>query len=257
MIASAAGSDRVVSVGSEAVPMQPKGLSGVPGQTAAVARAAFPGGSLPVRIRDHLAGVSAGGPFAGSFGVRGAPGMSPAVWPLVTVLQFAGNLTDRQAAQAVRARLSRKYALGRELTDSGFGFTVLGKFRTRAAGHGLERVISGRLVEHCRDAGLAGAGGRQRTDATRVICAVRDLNRLELAGESVRAALEALAVAAPAWLAGQIGVAGFAHRYGPGINGWTMPSSQARRDRLAQVSAQGRLRDLPGRLRCCRSRADP
>jgi hypothetical protein len=54
----------------------------------------------------------------------------------------------------------------------------------------------------------------------------------------VRAALEALAVAAPAWLADQIDVAEFAHRYGPRVNGWTMPSSKAKRDRLAQVFAQ-------------------
>ncbi|GAA0669681.1 hypothetical protein GCM10009535_56930 [Streptomyces thermocarboxydovorans] len=59
-------------------------------------------------------------------------------------------------------------------------------------------MVFDRLLEHCKDAGLVGAGGKQRTDSTHVISAVRELNRLELAGESVRAALEALAVAAPA-----------------------------------------------------------
>ncbi|MFE6692326.1 transposase [Streptomyces sp. NPDC057743] len=44
-------------------------------------------------------------------------------------------------------------------------------------------------------------------------------------------------MAAPAWLAEQIDVAEFAHRSGPRINGWTMPSSQVKRDRLAQVFA--------------------
>ncbi|MEU5431688.1 IS1182 family transposase [Streptomyces olivoreticuli] len=217
--------------------MQPRGLSPVPEQTAVVARAAFPMGSLPMRVRDRLAGVFADEPFAGSFGVRGAPGMPPAVLSLVTVLQFTENLTGRQAADAARDRLSWKYALGMELTDAGFDFTVLSKFRARITEHGLERIVFDRLVDHCREAGLVGAGGRQRTDSTHVISAVRDLNRLELAGESVRAALEALAVAAPAWLAGQIDVAEFAHRYGPRVNGWTMPSSQAKRDRLAQVFA--------------------
>ncbi|MFD5514155.1 transposase [Streptomyces sp. NPDC127051] len=179
-------------------------------------------------------------PFADSFGVRGAPGMSPAVLSLVTVLQFTENLTDRQAAEAARDGLSWKCALGMELTDTGFDFTVLSKFRARITGHGRERTVFDRLVDHCRTEGLIGAGGRQRTDSTHVISAVRDLNRLELAGESVRAALEALAVAvaAPAWLASQADVAEFAHRYGPGVNGWTMPSSQAKRDRLAQVFAQ-------------------
>ncbi|MET7609473.1 IS1182 family transposase, partial [Streptomyces avermitilis] len=67
------------------------------------------------------------------------------------------------------------------------------------------------------------------------------MNRLELAGESVRAALEALAVAAPAWLAGQVDVAEFAHRYGPRVDGWRMPSSQTKRDRLVQVFGQDAL----------------
>ncbi|MBN0049300.1 IS1182 family transposase, partial [Streptomyces actuosus] len=218
--------------------LQSKGLPAVPEQTAAVARAAFPKGSLPIRVRDRLAEVFADEPFVDAFGVRGAPGMSPAVLSLVTVLQFAESLTDRQAAaMAVRA-IDWKYAIGAELTDTGFDHTVLTRFRTRLVDHGLERAVFDRMVAHCRDAGLIAAGGKQRTDATHVISAVRDLNRLELAGESVRAALEALAVAAPAWLAGQIDVAEFAHRYGPRVNGWTMPESQTKRDRLALVFAQ-------------------
>jgi hypothetical protein len=84
--------------------MRPKGLPKVPAQTAAVARAAFPQGSLAIRVRDRLAEVFADEPFADAFGVRGAPGLSPGVLSLVTVLQFAEDLTDRQAAaMAVRA----------------------------------------------------------------------------------------------------------------------------------------------------------
>jgi hypothetical protein len=47
-----------------------------------------------------------------AFGVRGRPGISPGQLALVTVLQFAENLTDRQAADAVRARIDWKYLLG-------------------------------------------------------------------------------------------------------------------------------------------------
>jgi transposase len=217
--------------------MQSKGLPAVPVQTAVTAHAAFPGGSLPIRVRDHLAAVFTDEPFADAFGVRGAPGMSPAVLSLVTVLQFAENLTDRQAAaMAVRA-IDWKYALGMELTDTGFDPTVLSRFRARLADHGLERMAFDRLLAQCREAGLIAAGGKQRTDSTHVVAAVRDLNRLELAGESVRAALEALAVAAPSWLAEHVDVAEFAHRYGPRVNSWTMPSSQVKRDRLALVFA--------------------
>ena len=160
---------------------------------------------------------------------------------LVTVLQYCEDLTDRQAAgMAVRA-IDWKYALGMELTDTAFDASVLSRFRARLADNGMERVVFDRLLEHCREAGLVAAGGKQRTDSTHVISAVRDLNRLEPAGESVRAALEALAVAAPSWLAGRIDVTEFAERYGPRIDGWRMPSSKTKRDRLAQVFGQDAL----------------
>ncbi|MGP3948886.1 transposase [Streptomyces sp. 7N604] len=76
--------------------------------------------------------------------VRGAgcSGLSPGALSLVTVLQFAENLTDRQAAaMAVRA-IDWKYAIGAELTDTGFDDGVLSRFRARLAEHGMERWSS-------------------------------------------------------------------------------------------------------------------
>jgi transposase len=54
---------------------------------------------------------------------------------LVTVMQFAENLSDRQAADAVRARLDWKYALSLELSDTGFHYSILSEFRTRLVNH--------------------------------------------------------------------------------------------------------------------------
>jgi hypothetical protein len=56
------------------------------------------------------------------------------------------------------------------------------------------------MLERLSEAGLLKAGGQQRTDATHVLAAVRSLSRLELVGETLRAALEELAEAVPAWL---------------------------------------------------------
>ena len=121
---------------------------------------------------------------------------------MVTVLQFAENLTDRQAADAVRGRIDWKYALGLELTDPGFDHTVLTGFRRRLIDHGLgEPKVLDLLLARLAELGLVKAGGRQRTDATHVLAAVRSANRLEFLAETLRAALEALAVAAPDWLA--------------------------------------------------------
>ncbi|MFG2659251.1 hypothetical protein [Streptomyces sp. NPDC048425] len=61
--------------------------------------------------------------------------------------------------------------------------------------------------------GLLRAGGRQRTDSTHVFAAVRTLNRMEFVGETLRAALEALSVAAPQWLSALV-TADWVRRYG-------------------------------------------
>ncbi|SOD65453.1 Transposase domain [Streptomyces sp. 1222.2] len=121
--------------------MRPVGLPEIPEQTVVVARAAFPKGSLAIRARDRLAEVFVDEPFTEAFGVRGAPGLSPGVLSLVMVLQFAEGLTDRQAAaMAVRA-IDWKYALGAELTDTGFDASVLCRFRARLADNGMERAV--------------------------------------------------------------------------------------------------------------------
>jgi len=119
---------------------------------------------------------------------------------LVTVLQFAEGLSDRQAADAVRARIDWKYALGLSLEDPGFDFSVLSEFRARLIAGAAEQRLLDLLLRQCQTRGLLKARGRQRTDATCVLGALRQLNRLECVGETMRQALNAIAGAAPDWL---------------------------------------------------------
>jgi hypothetical protein len=96
----------------------------------------------------------------------------------------------------------------------------------------MEKALLDLLLARLKEAGLVKAGGRQRTDSTHVLARIRDLNRLELAGEAVRAALEALAAAAPGWLAGVID-ASWQQVYGQRIEEFRLPRSQAARAELA------------------------
>jgi len=192
---------------------------------------------LPVAVRDRLGEVFPDAEFAPGFGVRGRPGWSPGRLALVTVLQMVENLTDRQAADAVRDKISWKYALGLDLDDEGFDASVLSEFRTRVVEHGLEQRVLDLLLAALAAEGLVGAGGKARTDSTHVISAVRDLNRLELAGEAVRACVEAVAVVAPDWLAAVIDVADWGRRYGARVDTWRLPTSRAKRAEL--VAAYG------------------
>jgi transposase len=188
---------------------------------------------LAVEVRDRLGQWLADEDFAAAFGIRGRPGWAPSRLALVTVLQRAEKLTDRLAAEAVRARLDWKYLLGLAIDDPGFDHTVLAEFRGKAAQAGLEQVALDALLARLAADGLVKAGGKQRTDSTHVIAAVAALNRLELAGESMRAAVEALAAAGPDWLAQRICVSDWAGRYGTPLTAWRPPASQARQDELA------------------------
>ena len=212
--------------------MQPRPWPEVPALTAQVAGAAYRGGSLAIRIRDELGAWCPDEAVAGAYGVRGAPGISPAQLAVVTALQFAENLTGRQAADAVRGRIDWKYCLGLELADAGFDFSVLSEFRGRLVAGSGERLLLDLLLARLKERGLVKAGGRARTDSTHVLARIRGLNRLELAGESVRAALEALAAAVPGWLAGVIDVS-WQQVYGQRIEEMRLPESAARRAELA------------------------
>jgi transposase len=184
-----------------------------------------------MRIRDELGEVYADARFARAFGVRGRPGISPGQLMMASVLQFSENLTDRQAAEAVRDRITWKYALGLELEDPGFDASVLSEFRSRLVAGDLASVALDALLERLAGLGLVRAGGRQRTDSTHVLGAIREMNRLELAGETLRAALEAVAVAAPGWLTGVIGPS-WQQVYGARIDDLHLPESQAGRQDL-------------------------
>jgi hypothetical protein len=81
---------------------------------------------------------------------------------------------------------------------------VLSEFRTRVAEHGLEEAALDALLARLTADGLLKASGKQRTDSTHVIAAVRGLHTIELAGESVQKALGALAAACPDWLAARL-----------------------------------------------------
>ena len=106
-------------------------LPPIPAETVRVARAAFPKGQPYLAAADALGEVFTDDAFAALFPRRGQPALAPWRLALATILQFAEGLSDRQAADAVRARLDGKYVLRLELDDAGFDASVLCEFRGR------------------------------------------------------------------------------------------------------------------------------
>ncbi len=96
--------------------LHPTPIGAIPPETVRVARAAFPKGSLATGLRDAFNALYEDEDFREFYPSRGQPGLAPWRLALVTVLQFLEHLSDRQAADAVRARIDWKYALGLELT---------------------------------------------------------------------------------------------------------------------------------------------
>ena len=111
--------------------LHPEVIREIPEQTRRVAKAAFPRGNIYMKMRDELGTFYGDEDFTGLFPQRGQPGESPWHLALVMVMQYAEGMSDRQAAEAVRARIDWKYALGLELDDPGFDHSVLSEFRDR------------------------------------------------------------------------------------------------------------------------------
>ena len=185
----------------------------VPALTAQIARASNPGGTTAMWVRDRLDGLWRDEDFVGWYPRDGRPGLSPAQLATVCVLQFLLGLSDRQDAEAVRCRIDFKYAVAMELDDPGFRFrvpgsgfhhSVLADFRERLAqGDRADRLLDLALARP-KEAGLVGERTMQRADSTHVLAAVRDLTRLELVTEAVRAALEEVARTAAHLLVGLV-----------------------------------------------------
>jgi transposase len=151
-------------------------------------------------MRDELESLVEDHELAHLFPRRGQPAERPWRLALITMFQFVEDLSDRQAADAVRARIDWKYALGLDLDNPGFDHTVLSEFRSRLIDGRAERSLFDVMLERFRRLGLLKAHGRQRTDSSHVLAAVRALNRLELVRETLRHTLDVLATTVPAWV---------------------------------------------------------
>ncbi len=214
--------------------LQPHPIGPVPEETARVAQAAFPKGNRYMQMREALGAVYDDASFAPLFGRRGRPAEAPWRLALVTVMQFAEGLSDRQAAEAVRGRIDWKYALGLDLSDPGFDFSVLSEFRARLVEGAAEHLLLDSLLTACRARGLLRARGRQRSDSTHVLGALRVLNRLEAVVETLRSALNAIAAVAPDWLREWVPAEWF-ERYDRRVEDARLPQGKEARQAYAEI----------------------
>jgi len=214
--------------------LKPSVVASVPKATARVARAAFPKGNLYLSMRENLGTLFEDVDFTDLYPRRGQPAFAPWRLALITVMQFLENLSDRQTSEAVRSRIDWKYALSLELTDSGFDHSVLSHFRDRLIQSGRQELLLDRVLNLLREKQLIKERGKQRTDSTHVLAAIRLMNRLELVMETMRAALNDLSEAAPIWLNG-IAPTEWFMRYAARIEDTRLPRTEKARTELAEA----------------------
>ena len=156
--------------------LKPQAIGPIPEETARVAHAVYPKGNVFMRMRDELGTIYQDEAFAHLFSHTGQPAEAPWRLAMVTVMQFAEGLSDRQAAFAVSSRIDFKYALGLELTDPGFDHTVLSEFRERLVAGNSEQVLLDTMLTLFQERGWLKARGKQRTDSAHVLARIRALN---------------------------------------------------------------------------------
>jgi transposase len=214
--------------------LHPQHEFSIPEETARVARAAYPKGNLYMKMRDALGTIYQDQSFAHVFPQNGRPVEAPWRLAFITVVQFIEGLPDRQAADAVRGRIDLKYALGLELSDPGFDFTLLSDFRTRLVQGGAEQVVLDAMLALFKERGWLKQRQQQRTDSTHVLAKIRAINRLICVGEAMRFALNSLAIVAGDWLLAHV-EEDWLYRYGHRIEEARLPSSRTERQALAET----------------------
>lgn len=180
--------------------LKPHGLEPIPEETRRLIQRLCPKGTMVTQLRDALGPIYSDEHFVQLFPTRGRPATAPWRLALVTVLQAIEGLTDRQAAEAVRTRIDWLYALALPLDEPGFDYSILTDFRQRVLAAGAQDLLLEPILQLSRERGWLKARGKQRTDATAVLARVRALSSLESVGESMRAALNAIAEQEPTWL---------------------------------------------------------
>jgi transposase len=217
--------------------VKPAPIPLIPEETKRVAEAAFPKGNVYMQMRDEIGSLYQDDLFVDLYSAEGQPGWSPWRLALVTIMQFAENLSDRQAADAVRARLDWKYALSLELTDPGFHYSILSEFRARLVASEKSQILLNQTLSIFKEKGWLKARGQQRTDSTHILATVRELNQVEVVGETFRYTLNILASVVPDWLRERM-KAEWVERYGERLDEYRLPKEKGEREALVNLIGQ-------------------
>ena len=220
--------------------LKPLPIGPIPQETARLAKAVFPEGSTFIKMRDELGTLYQDEMFAALFPKDGQPALAPWRLALVTIMQFTRSdyLIVKQLMPCALVWIGRM-PLGSSEKIRALIFLCLSPFRSRLIEGQREYMLFETMLNSLKQRGLIKAGGRQRTDATYVLAAVRAINRIVCVGETMRAALNILAEVAPDWLR-SFAPDEWYERYEHRVEEYRLPNEQSRRTALVEtIGADG------------------
>ncbi len=206
----------------------------LPKDTARAAEAEFGAGNIYLNIGDQIEFLFADIDLArlDPLGERSASTL--AALALVTIFQFAGNLPDRRAVEALRTRLDWKYALHLPLNHPGYSHLALCEFRRRLLHDPAGQPMFQQMLDRIAETGILGDTGQQHAEAERILLAICAVSRLEQLVEAMHAVLEAVAATEPEWLLA-VALPHWYERYDQMPTGRALPKSSEEQVSLAQA----------------------
>jgi hypothetical protein len=122
------------------------------------------------------------------------------LYAMMTIIQVAEQLTDRQMVEAVRSRVDLKYALHLPLNYLSFDPIVLSEFRKQLSKDAQCQKTFQTLLDRITILGLLGNKAGEALQVSSVLDLACTSLRIELVEETMNEALEALAVINAEWL---------------------------------------------------------
>jgi len=207
----------------------------LPRDTAHAAEAAFGKGNIYLAIGDQVERLLAGVDLADLATPEEKSAATRAVFALVTAFQYAENLPDRRAAEAMRIRTDWKYALHLPLDGPGFEGSALCEFRRQLLHDPVAQQVLQQILDRLFELGLWRNKNRQRVEVVEVLTAVCLASRLERLAEAMRLTLEALAARQPEWLR-KVTLPHWYERYNQVFSTPFLPHSKKEQEDLVQAT---------------------
>jgi transposase len=187
-------------IGKKYQPLDSAPRSTLPADTAKATRSMFNTENLYLAIGDQFDVLFDNVTWDGLSGFGGRSARTLFILAMVTIFQFAEDLPDDQAADAVRTRMDWKYALHLALDYPGLAPAELYEFRQRLLLDSEGQTVFQRMLIRLAKTGILGGKGKRQADVTDVLMTVNALSRMVKVARAMSLALEALAASQPAWL---------------------------------------------------------